>query len=285
LARGFSHHEEALACYDPQERRSPVFFAAVDTRVHSLGWTAWALLHQGFPDQGLRRIRQALTLADELAHPYSSAYALHLTCGFHQFRRDRQIVTEKASVQISLASEQGFPHWLATATIFHGWAVAAGGELEAGIAEMHQGLAALQATGGQLAVPYYLGLLAGAYMTAAQIPKSLQLIAEALKRVEETEERWYEAELHRLRANALLGTGLTEANEAEASFRQAIDVARVQGAKFWELRAATSLARMWAAQGKRDQARDLLTPVYGWFTEGFDTADLKKAEALLDELA
>jgi predicted ATPase/class 3 adenylate cyclase len=284
LARGFSHHEQALACYDPRERSSPVFFAAVDTRVHSLGWTAWVLLHQGFPDQGLRRIREALTLADELVHPYSSAYALHLTCGFHQFRRDQQIVAEKSSMQMSVAAEQGFPHWLATATIFHGWAVATGGELEAGIAEMHRGLAALQAAGGQLNVPYYLGLLAGAYTRAAQAPKALQLLAEALARVEETEECWYEAELHRLRAKALLGTGLTEANEAEASFRQAIDVARVQGVKFWEIRASTNLARMWAAQGKRDQARDLLAPIYGWFTEGFDTADLTNARALLEEL-
>jgi predicted ATPase len=107
----------------------------------------------------------------------------------------------------------------------------------------------------------------------------------ALARVEETEERWYEAELHRLRAKVLLGTGLkAAANEAEASFRQAIAVARAQGAKAWELRAATNLARMWTAQGKRDEARDLLTPLYGWFSEGFDTADLKDARALVEEL-
>jgi predicted ATPase len=148
---------------------------------------------------------------------------------------------------------------------------------------MRQGLAAKQATGAQLKVPYYLGLLAAAYTQAGNAAEALGLLTVALTRVDETGERWFEPELHRLGGQALLLAD--RPTEAEASFRKALSVAQAQGARLWELRGATSLARLWAEQGRRHEARHLLAPVYGWFTEGFDTADLKEAKGLLDELA
>ena len=134
-------------------------------------------------------------------------------------------------------------------------------------------------------LPHFLGLLAGVHTQAGSPTQALALLTEALAIVERTQERWFEAELHRLRAEALLAGSPRDVAEAEASLRRALAVAREQGAKFWELRAAITLARLWRDQGKRREARDLLAPVYGWFTEGFDTLDLKEAKALLDELS
>jgi predicted ATPase len=185
---------------------------------------------------------------------------------------------------VDLAAGQGFAHWHATATFLHGWALATAGVVAAGLDEMRRGLAAKQATGAQIKVPYYLGLLAGALGAAGSGAEALVLLEEAMARVERTGERWYEAELYRLRGEVSLQAMVSDANQVEACFRKALEVARKQDAKWWELRAAGSLARLWRDQGKRAEARDLLAPVYGWFTEGFDTQDLKQARALLGEL-
>ena len=163
--------------------------------------------------------------------------------------------------------------------------MAEGGAAETGIAELRQGLAANEAMGIQLHTPSFLGLLAGLYIGIGNSGEALRLLDEALARVDRLEERWFEADLHRLKGEALLALSPERAAEAEACYHQALAVARDQGARLWELRAATSLARLWRDQGRRAEARDLLAPVYGWFTEGFDTADLKDAKALLDELA
>jgi predicted ATPase len=169
--------------------------------------------------------------------------------------------------------------------IFHGWVVADGGAVEAGIAELRRGLAAMEAMGTLLHTPGLLGLLAGLYIGQQNFSEALELLDEALARVDRLEERWFEAELHRLKGEALLASSLKRVTEAEPRYHQALAVARGQGARLWELRAATSLARLLRHQGRRAEARDLLAPVYGWFTEGFNTADLKEAKALLDELA
>ena len=194
------------------------------------------------------------------------------------------MVEERSLQLMTLAREQDFPHFLATGTFFNGWATAERGDVELGLKEMHRGLDAKRATGAEIKVPYFLGVLATAYARAGEPAEALPLLAEALDRVGKTGERWFEAELHRRKGHVLLC--LPERNEdaAEACFRQAIAVGQEQQAKLWELRAATSLARLWRDQGKPAEACDLLAPVYGWFTEGFDLQDLKESKALLCEL-
>jgi predicted ATPase len=200
---------------------------------------------------------------------------------------------------MSLSTEQGFPNWLAIATMQRGWALAAQGHGEEGIAQIHQGLAAMRAAGVALGRAHWLALLVDAYGHAGQTQEGLNVLTEALTTVHNCGGRWWEAELYRLKGELLLqsgGQGLesgvstpdaglqTRDAEAEACFRQALDIARRQQAKSLELRAAMSLARLWQHQGKRAPARELLAPIYGWFTEGFDTADLQEARALLTEL-
>jgi predicted ATPase len=184
---------------------------------------------------------------------------------------------------IALTKEQGYEHWLATGTIFRGWCIAVRGERERGSEEMRRGLAAKQATGAELKVPYYLGLMA-ALSGDSTVEAATPLFADALHRVERTGERWFEAELHRLKGEVLLGGSEPPFANAEAEFYRALAIAREQGAKFWELRAATSLARLWSDQRRNEDARNLLAPVYNWFTEGLDTPDLAAARGLLTSL-
>jgi len=175
---------------------------------------------------------------------------------------------------------------MAFATILRGAALAEQGEVETGIAEMCQGLEIYRVTGANSATEFDIALIAEARGKSGQFEEAMNLMTEALAELDAGESRWYEAELYRLKGNLLLAHDtIAHAEEAEACFRDAIEVARSQSAKSWELRAATRLARLWHSQGKSTEARDLLAPVYGWFTEGFDTADLKEAKALLDELS
>ena len=174
---------------------------------------------------------------------------------------------------------------LAFGMVLHGWARAMQGQVEAGMAEMRQGLAAELATGAKTFQPYFLGMLAEAYVEGGHPEEGLPLLDEALAVMDTTEARFYGAELYRLKGELLLAQGANAHTEAEACFHQALDIARRQQAKSWELRAATSLARLWQSQGKHQDAYDLLAPVYEWFTEGFDTADLQEAKGLLDTLA
>ena len=278
--------EEAARLY-PSRRNSIDAQFKVETggTVYPPGVLSWVLLLQGHPDQALVDGREVVAAVRELNQLYALAIVLHQNCLLHQLLRDRRTVEERSAELIALTAEQGFAHWLATGTIFRGWCMAISGELEAGAMEMRRGLADKQATGAQLKVPYYLGLMA-AIEGSADRDGAISLLAEALARVDKTGERWFEAELHRLWGELLLPpSSVSEIVDAEVRFRRALAIAGKQKARFWELRAATSLARLWRDQGKRDEARDLLAPVYGWFTEGFDTLDLKEAKALLDELA
>lgn len=210
------------------------------------------------------------------------AFALLFGGVLSELRREPQVAQTRSEELTSLATEQGFPLLLAGAMIIGGWALAAGGKGEAGVLQLRRGLAARQATGAEGWLPYHLGPAADACRRAGQVEEALTFLTDALVRAERTSAHRFEAELHRLRAEALLSRG--EVQEAEVAFRQALSVARGQDAKLWELRAATSLARLWRDQGWRDEARDLLAPLYSWFTEGFDRPDLKDAKALLDEL-
>jgi predicted ATPase len=280
-----AHLEQGLALYDPQQHRAHAFLYGYDSGVHSLAFGAWALWYLGYPDQALRRIHDALTLAQELAHPFSVAFALAFAAWLHQLRREAPATHERAAALLALATEQGFPFWDAWGTILQGWVLAAHGEGVEGIAQMHQGIAAWRATGAELQRPYYLALLAEAYGHAGDTVAGLQVVAEALTAVNTTRERQHEAELYRLQGECLLTQDVPETQEAERCLRQAVAVARQQQAKAFELRAVMSLSRLWQQQGKRVEARELLAPIYGWFTEGFDTADLQEAKALLEALA
>jgi predicted ATPase len=233
-----------------------------------------------------------VTLARELAHPFSLGFALFLTAWVPQFRREGQRTQERAEAAIALAAEHGFAVFGAGGTIFRGWALAARyaepgagqGQGEEGIAQMQQGLAAWRATGAEALRPYYLALLAEASGKGGQVEEGLHLLAEALAVSTDTGECRWDAELHRLKGELLLARPVEHHAEAGTCLRQALDIARQQQAKSLELRAGMSLSRLWQRQGKYAEARRLLAPIYGWFTEGFDTTDLQKAKALLEEL-
>src|SRR5262249_24475921 len=185
---------------------------------------------------------------------------------------------------VALATEQGFPFWAPMGTISRGWALAMEGQGQKGIAQVRQGIAAFRATGAALWVPSFCTVLADVYAHLGHTEEGLQALAEAHTLVVEHDERWWEAEIYRLRGALLLRQPETPQAEAEAWLQRALDVARRQEAKSLELRAAMSLSRLWQPQGRRAEARDLLTPIYGWFTEGFDTADLQEARVLLEQL-
>jgi predicted ATPase len=220
-----------------------------------------------------------------VSHPFSLTQALVFAVTVHQYRREVLAAHEQAVAATTLATEQGFASWLARGTVLHGWALAMQGQGEAGLAEIRQGLAAELATGSTLHQVYHLGLLAEAYGIGGHPDEGLEVLAEALAVLDTTEVRYSAAEIHRLQGALLLLQEVPDAAQAETCFHQALDVARQQQAKSHELRAATSLARLWQSQGKRQEAYDLLTPIYGWFTEGFDTADLQDARTLLETLA
>jgi predicted ATPase len=203
----------------------------------------------------------------------------------YQWCRDVPAVHEQAEAAVALATEQGFPQWAAQGTIFRGWALAMRGQGEEGMAQVRHGIAAWQATGAALAIPYFYTMLADVCDHLGYTEDGLQVLAEAHTLVEQHEERQWEAEIYRLQGVLLLRQPETPQAEAEAWLHRALDVARRQEAKSLELRAAMSLSRLWQQQGKRQEAYDLLAPIYHWFTEGFDTADLQDAKALLAELS
>jgi predicted ATPase len=256
----------------------------MDPWVTAWGWLAWPLLLGGHPEQAWACHQESIVRAREKGHPNTLAQVLYCGCAFRQLCDDPEGVEELATTLGGLATEQAFPYWRAMTTIFESWTLARAGEAGLAAEQVRTGLAAYRATGAELWQPYFLALAAETHESAGQTPAVLQLLDEALERVTKTGERWFEAELHRLRGEALLRATTAESSEAEACFRKAIDVARGQNARWWELRAAVSLARMWAKRGERRQAHDLLAPIYGWFTEGFDTPVLREARELLDGL-
>jgi predicted ATPase len=274
-----------MALYDPQQHRSHAFLYGQDPGVSCRCFAALPKWVLGYPDQALQSIHEAMALAQELTHPFSLALALYVAAVVHQFRREAQAVQERAEALIALSTEQGFPHWLAYGNILRGWALTAQGEGTEGIAQIHQGLAAYSAVRGNLQRPYFLAMLAEAYGKVGQPEEALTVLVEALAIVDNTGERYWEAELHRRKGELVLIQQGLKVEEAEECFRQALNIARRQQAKSLELRSAMSLSRLWQQQGKQEEAHQLLAEIYGWFTEGFDTVDLKEAKVLLEELA
>jgi predicted ATPase len=190
---------------------------------------------------------------------------------------------ERAEELGAVASEQSYPYWIAAGKIFRGWLRVKSGDAIEGVALLRDGIEAYRASRQQAWMPHYIALLAKACQITGQIEEALTLLDKASQIIERTGERWFEAELYRHKGELLLWQG--HAGAAEEHYRKASSIAQEQEAKLWELRAAVSLARLWGDQGRRAEAHELLAPVYGWFTEGFDTRDLKDARALLDELS
>jgi class 3 adenylate cyclase/predicted ATPase len=284
LPAACEHLEEGIAHYTPDQRRAPVLRIGQDPDVSCRVFAAWTLWLLGYPAQALARTHDALVLAQELSHPYSLAFAQANAAMGSQFRRDVPAVHEHADAAVALATAQGFTQWAALGASLRGWALAIQSQDEAGMAQVRQGISAFRATGAALAVPYLCTVLAEVAAHLGHVEDGLQALAEAHTLVEQHEERWWEAEVCRLRGVLLLRQPGTSQAEVEAWLQRALDVARRQQAKSLELRAAMSLSRLWQQQGKRAEVYELLAPIYGWFTEGFDTADLQEAKALLDEL-
>jgi predicted ATPase len=285
LSAARPHLEECIAHYTPDQHRTPVFRMGQDPGVSCQAHAAMILWLLGYPAQALARVQEALTLAHELSHPFSLAFAWAQGTWVYQFCRDVPTVHKQTEAAVTLSTEQGFPFWAALGMSLRGWALAMRGQGEEGMAKVRQGITSYRATGAALLVSYYSTLLAEVSGHLGHTGDALQALTEAHTLVEQHEERWWEAEIYRLRGLLLLRQTGTPQEEAEACFQQALEVARRQEAKSLELRAAMSLARLWQYQGKRAAARELLAPVYGWFTEGFDTADLQEAKALLEALA
>jgi predicted ATPase len=278
------HLEAGIARYTTDQRRAPVFRIGQDPGVACRIYAAVTLWLLGYPAQALARVHDALTLAHELSHPFSLGFARWWAAIVSQWCRDVPATHEQAEAAVVLATEQGFPQWAAMGRSLRGWALALQGQDEAGLAQVRQGIAAWQATGAVLHVPYLCTVLADVAVHLDHTADGLQALAEAHTLVEQHEERLWEAEISRLRGVLLLRQPGTPQAEAETWLQRALDIARRQEAKSLELRAAMSLSRLWQQQGKQAEARALLAPVYGWFTEGFDTADLQEAKALLEAL-
>jgi predicted ATPase len=294
------HLDQAMALYHPQQHQALGVRAGFpgDLGVFCHCFAAHALWHLGYPDQALQRMHEALALAHALAHPYSRALALAYAAMLYQFRREERKAHEAAAGAMRLCAEHGFAYYLAWGTIMQGWALTVQGQGQQGLSQMRGGLAALQATGAALRQPYYRALLADACGQTGHAATGLAMLADALTEAHTHGECWHEAELYRLRGEVLLqsspcGTqadvvphaaGGPTCAAAEQCLQQALTVARSQQAKSLELRAAMSLSRLWQQQGRREAAYALLAPLYRWFTEGLDTADLQEAKALLEEL-
>ena len=281
LAR--DHFEQVMTIYDPRKRRSQR--ALQDPGVACLSYLAVAHWLLGYPDQALKTSRMALDLANNLSHPFSLVYALNITAVVSQLLGAVHEAQKRAEAANSLCIEHGGPFWMAWGPILRGWALIEQGQIEEGIAEELQGLEAYSATGSMLAQPYFLVLLAEAYSKGGQAEKGLAVLNETLSILDKTGERWWEAELNRLRGELLLAVSPQDYRQAEACFQRGIEIARRQGAMSLELRTAICLGRLWQKKKQAKEAKRLLAEVYAKFTEGFDSPGLKEAERLLHDLS
>ena len=280
-----THGEQAMALDDREQHRSLAFLygghdPGVCCRMHS-GLALWFL---GFPQAALERSRAGLALAMDLSHPHSIANALPLLGVVHQLRGDVDRVREAADTLIDLSTEHGFLNWLAFGRILEDWVTAARGSDEAIIARLRRNIGEYTVN-SHLFDSFLFGVLAGAQVRYGHAGEALDIVGRALEMANTRGTRLWDAELYRLKGEFLLARDADAKSEATLAFRRAIEIARGQGARSWELRAVTSLSRLLRQQGKRDEARQMLAEIHGWFTEGFDTADLQAAKTLLDELS
>jgi predicted ATPase len=281
-----AHLDTAITLYAPGQLDAADVLG--DPKISCLVFAARALWCLGYPAQALTRSREALALMHQLAHPYGAVWGQSFVADLYLLCGELQTARQLAEASLALATTQGVPYWIGRGTFVHGLVLAQQGDGMAGMAQMRQGLAAMQGTGAALNRAYFLAQLAATHLHIGQVDAGLVVLAEAMAVMERTGEHSWEAEVYRLKGECLLAqagprlqaTGPC-AIEAEAHFQQALTTAQQQDARSLELRAAMSLSRLWQQQGKRDDARRVLTDVYSWFTEGFDTADLQAAKALL----
>jgi len=279
FASARSHLEEALALYDPNSHRSLVHHAGIHPHVTTQSFLGIVLFCLGHPDQALARSNAAIAEARRLAHLPSLANSLSDGTRLLSLLGDDAALGRRVDQLVAVTTEQGFRQWRPFGSIYRGSVKARSGDVVEGISFLRSGTNTYCATGATLWIPHHTALLAEACEIAGKIEEAVTLLDEALQR---TGARWFAAEFSRRKGQLLLRQGHHEA--AEELFCKALSIAEEQEAKMWELRAAVSLGRLRCEQGRRAEARDLLAPVYGWFSEGFDTADLKEAKALLDEL-
>ena len=278
------HLQSGIDLYDSEEHRSHFLRYEQDPGQTCLAYAARTLWILGYPDRAVARSDQAIAVARATAHAASVVEATTWRAEIALFRREVEDVKQHAAAALALATEHALPFWTSKTIIMLGWALSEEGHSTDGVARIREGLAALETTGDKLFRPYYLALLAQALGTAGRPDEGLDRLDEAIESHRKCEVPYWDAELQRLRGELLLARDATDPIAAESCFRRAIEIAQSQCAKSLELRAATSLARLWRDQGRRAEAYAIFAPVYGWFTEGFETADLKDAKALLDEL-
>jgi predicted ATPase len=278
------HKDQALALYDPVEHRPLAMRFVQDPRVSALMFRSLALWALGYPEAGLADTEQALSVARETGLAASLMHAMVMTCLTQLLSRNYAMAKAQSDELIRMAEKTGAVHYKAVGMMRRASLLALTGKPSDAVSMFTSAIPAMRSRGATLFRPVWLSLLARAYGELGQFYQAWSHIGEAITAVETTGEKWYEADVHRIAGEIALMSPEPDAAKAEACFERALAVARAQQAKSWELRAAISMARLWRDQGKRDEARELLAPVYSWFTEGFDTLDLKQAKALLDEL-
>jgi predicted ATPase len=285
FAEAVVHADRALALNDPVEHRPLATRFVQHPSVSVLMYRSLAMWALGYPEAGLANAEQALRHAQETGNPASVMHALSVTCLTQLISGNYTIAQVQSDKQIALAEEQGSVSWKTSGMLRRAGVLALTGKSSDAVSIFASAIPAVRSVGQRLFLPIWLSLLARAHGELGQFDDAWTHIGKAITAVETTKERWYEAEVHRIAGEIALKSPERDATKAEAYFERALAVARAQQAKSWELRVAMSIARLWRDQGKPDEARELLAPVYGWFTEGFDTLDLKQAKALLDELA
>jgi class 3 adenylate cyclase/predicted ATPase len=293
LTRGRSVLQRGIALHNPERHRTLVELYAFDPGAgcrRALGLALWLL---GYPDQALQQSREAIRLEQARAHAYGLAGALAFGAVLHQHRREEEDVLERAEATIRISADLGFPYWTVWGRILRAWVRSEraqppvdGRQRTESLAEIRETLAGYAASGAEVIVPYWLALLAEVARRTGQVEEGLSALTEAFVVVERTGERWWEAELHRLHGELSLARAGANEDAAEAAFRRALGIAREQSARSLELRAALSIGRLLGRrQGRRGEAREMVAQVYGWFTEGFDTTDLKEARAWLEVMS
>jgi len=285
IAKGRAHFDRAFALYDPAEHRALATRFSVDAAMSILSYRSWTIWVLGYPEAALADADNALKIARDIGQAGTLLYALVLTSYTLIHSGNYAAASMQTNELVELADEKGSPFWLAFGRMNRGCIWALTGKPSDGVQMLTNAINAHRSTGARHFLPWYLSILSCAYSELGQFDDAWRCIGEAMTAVETTKERWCEAEVHRMAGEITLLAPGPDAAKAETYFGRALAVARQQQAKSWELRAAMSMARLWRDQGKVQEARELLAPVYGWFTEGFDTRDLKEAKALLEEMA
>jgi predicted ATPase len=285
IAEAQSHLDLGISLYDPSEHRQLATRFGVDAGVSILSYRSWALWMLGYPEAAITDVERALKGARDIGHAAVLMYALGHASFTYMWEGNHPAARVLLDELAALADEKSAAQWRAFAILVQGWIFGVSGRTADALQMITAGINAWRSPGATVYLPLHLSHLTRAYAELGQFADAQRCVGEAITAIETSKERWYEAEVHRIAGEIALKSPEPDAGKGEGYFEHALTVARQQQAKSWELRAAMSMARLWCDQGKRKEALDLLAPVYGWFTEGHDTLDLKEAKALLEELA